>query len=182
MAFQSPKGTYDILPGSPFLAVRDGLLAPSVRAGYAYVEAPVFEDTELFTRGVGASTDVVTKEMFTFPERGLTLRPEGTAGVVRAVVEHGLQRGQLPVKLRYAGPMFRAERPQAGRFRQFQQVGIEALGVTTPPADRRTGRSWGRSWLVSTSTTRPARGPPSIRCGCSMTSGPRCRRCSSTRP
>ena len=135
MAFQSPKGTYDILPGSPFLAVRDGLLAPSVRAGYAYVEAPVFEDTELFTRGVGASTDVVTKEMFTFPERGLTLRPEGTAGVVRAVVEHGLQRGQLPVKLRYAGPMFRAERPQAGRFRQFQQVGIEALGVTDPALD-----------------------------------------------
>ncbi len=135
MAFQSPKGTYDILPGSPFLAVRDGLLAPSVRAGYAYVEAPVFEDTELFSRGVGASTDVVTKEMFTFPERGLTLRPEGTAGVVRAVVEHGLQRGQLPVKLRYAGPMFRAERPQAGRFRQFQQVGIEALGVTDPALD-----------------------------------------------
>ena len=135
MAFQSPKGTYDILPGSPFLAVRDGLLAPSVRASYAYVEAPVFEDTELFTRGVGASTDVVTKEMFTFPERGLTLRPEGTAGVVRAVVEHGLQRGQLPVKLRYAGPMFRAERPQAGRFRQFQQVGIEALGVTDPALD-----------------------------------------------
>lgn len=135
MAFQSPKGTYDILPGSPFLAVRDGLLAPSVRAGYAYVEAPVFEDTELFTRGVGASTDVVTKEMFTFPERGLTLRPEGTAGVVRAVVEHGLQRGQLPVKLRYAGPMFRAERPQAGRFRQFQQVGIEALGLTDPALD-----------------------------------------------
>ena len=135
MAFQSPKGTYDILPGSPFLVVRDGLFAPSVRAGYAYVEAPVFEDTELFSRGVGASTDVVTKEMFTFPERGLTLRPEGTAGVVRAVVEHGLQRGQLPVKLRYAGPMFRAERPQAGRFRQFQQVGVEALGVTDPALD-----------------------------------------------
>lgn len=135
MAFQSPKGTYDILPGSPFLAVRDGLLAPSVRAGYAYVEAPVFEDTELFARGVGASTDVVSKEMFTFPERGLTLRPEGTAGVVRTVVEHGLQRGQLPVKLRYAGPMFRAERPQAGRFRQFQQVGIEALGLTDPALD-----------------------------------------------
>jgi histidyl-tRNA synthetase len=138
MAFQAPKGTYDVLPGSAFLAVRDGLLQPSVLAGYAYVEAPVFEDTELFARGVGASTDVVSKEMFTFTDRGgrsLTLRPEGTAGVVRAVLEHGLQHGQLPVKLRYAGPMFRAERPQAGRFRQFQQVGIEAIGTTDPALD-----------------------------------------------
>ncbi len=136
--FQSPKGTYDVLPGSGFLGVRDGLLAPAVRAGYAYVEAPVFEDTDLFARGVGASTDVVSKEMFTFTDRGdrsLTLRPEGTAGVVRAVVQHGLQHGQLPVKLRYAGPMFRAERPQAGRFRQFQQVGVEALGLTDPALD-----------------------------------------------
>ena len=136
--FQAPKGTYDVLPGSGFLAARDGLLAPATKAGYAYVEAPVFEDTELFARGVGASTDVVSKEMFSFTDRGnrsLTLRPEGTAGVVRAVVQHGLQHGQLPVKLRYAGPMFRAERPQAGRFRQFQQVGIEALGVTDPDLD-----------------------------------------------
>ncbi len=136
--FQSPKGTYDVLPGSGFLAARDGLLAPASKAGYAYVEAPVFEDTDLFARGVGASTDVVSKEMFTFTDRGnrsLTLRPEGTAGVVRAAVQHGLQHGQLPVKLRYAGPMFRAERPQAGRFRQFQQVGIEALGLTDPDLD-----------------------------------------------
>jgi histidyl-tRNA synthetase len=138
MRFQAPKGTYDILPGSPFLAVRDGLLAPAQRAGYAYVETPVFEDTELFARGVGASTDVVTKEMFSFSDRGnrsLTLRPEGTAGVVRAALEHGLHHGQLPVKLRYAGPMFRAERPQAGRFRQFQQVGVEAIGTTDPALD-----------------------------------------------
>jgi histidyl-tRNA synthetase len=138
MAFQAPKGTYDVLPGSGFLGVCEGLLAPSVLAGYAYVEAPVFEDTELFARGVGASTDVVTKEMFTFTDRGdrsLTLRPEGTAGVVRAVLQHGLHHGQLPVKLRYAGPMFRAERPQAGRFRQFQQVGVEALGLTDPALD-----------------------------------------------
>jgi histidyl-tRNA synthetase len=136
--FQAPKGTYDVLPGSGFLAVRDGLLAPAALAGYAYVEPPVFEDTELFARGVGASTDVVSKEMFTFTDRGdrsLTLRPEGTAGVVRAVVQHGLQHGQLPVKVRYAGPMFRAERPQAGRFRQFQQVGVEALGLTDPALD-----------------------------------------------
>ncbi|HUR51365.1 MAG TPA: histidine--tRNA ligase [Mycobacteriales bacterium] len=138
MAFQAPKGSYDVLPGSSFLAVRDGLLAPSLLAGYAYVESPVFEDTDLFARGVGASTDVVSKEMFTFTDRGnrsLTLRPEGTAGVVRAVLEHGLHHGQLPVKLRYAGPMFRAERPQAGRFRQFQQVGVEAVGTTDPALD-----------------------------------------------
>ena len=138
MAFQAPKGTYDVLPGSAFLAAREALLGPAALAGYAYVETPAFEDTELFARGVGESTDVVAKEMFTFTDRGgrsLTLRPEGTAGVVRAVVEHGLHQGQLPVKLRYAGPMFRAERPQAGRFRQFQQVGVEALGLTDPTLD-----------------------------------------------
>jgi len=137
-AFQAPKGTYDVLPGSAFLAVRDGLLAPAVLAGYGYVEAPVFEDTELFARGVGESTDVVSKEMFTFTDRGnrsLTLRPEGTAGLVRAVVQHGLHHGQLPVKVRYAGPMFRAERPQAGRFRQFQQSGVEAMGLVDPALD-----------------------------------------------
>ena len=136
--FQAPKGTYDVLPGSAFLAARDGLLAPARLAGYGYVEAPVFEDTDLFARGVGVSTDIVSKEMFSFTDRGnrsFTLRPEGTAGVVRAVVQHGLQHGQLPVKLRYAGPMFRAERPQAGRFRQFQQVGIEAVGLTDPALD-----------------------------------------------
>jgi histidyl-tRNA synthetase len=138
MSFQAPKGTYDVLPGSGFLAVRDGLLGPSALSGYGYVEPPVFEDTELFARGVGESTDVVSKEMFTFTDRGnrsLTLRPEGTAGVVRAVLQHGLQHGQLPVKVRYAGPMFRAERPQAGRFRQFQQVGIEAIGLVDPALD-----------------------------------------------
>jgi len=138
VAFQAPKGTYDVLPGSGFLGVRDTLLEPARLAGYDYVEPPAFEDTELFARGVGASTDVVTKEMFTFTDRGgrsLTLRPEGTAGVVRAALQHGLHQGQLPVKLRYAGPMFRAERPQAGRFRQFQQVGVEALGLTDPALD-----------------------------------------------
>ncbi len=138
MVFQAPKGTYDVLPGSAFLAVRDGLLEPAALSGYAYVEPPVFEDTELFARGVGESTDVVRKEMYTFTDRGgrsLTLRPEGTAGVVRAVLEHGLHHGQLPVKLRYAGPMFRAERPQAGRFRQFQQVGVEAVGLVDPALD-----------------------------------------------
>ena len=138
MVFRAPKGTYDVLPGSAFLAARDALLAPAELAGYGYLETPVFEDTELFARGVGESTDVVSKEMYTFTDRGgrsLTLRPEGTAGVVRAVVEHGLHQGQLPVKLRYAGPMFRAERPQAGRFRQFQQVGVEAIGLDDPALD-----------------------------------------------
>jgi histidyl-tRNA synthetase len=134
----APKGTYDVLPDSAFLAVRDGLLGPATRAGYGYVEPPVFEDTELFVRGVGESTDVVSKEMFTFTDRGgrsLTLRPEGTVGVLRAALDAGLHKGRLPVKLRYAGPMFRAERPQAGRYRQFQQVGIEALGLDDPALD-----------------------------------------------
>jgi histidyl-tRNA synthetase len=134
----APKGTYDVLPDSAFLAVRDGLLAPATLAGYGYVESPVFEDTELFVRGVGESTDVVSKEMFTFTDRGgrsLTLRPEGTVGVLRAALDAGLHKGQLPVKLRYAGPMFRAERPQAGRYRQFQQVGVEALGLDDPALD-----------------------------------------------
>jgi histidyl-tRNA synthetase len=134
----APKGTYDVLPASGFLAVRDGLLAPAATAGYSYVEPPVFEETELFVRGVGESTDVVSKEMFTFADRGgrsLTLRPEGTVGVLRAALDANLHRGGLPVKLRYAGPMFRAERPQAGRYRQFQQVGVEALGLDDPALD-----------------------------------------------
>ncbi len=136
----APKGTYDIVPpdSNRWVAVRTALLQPARLAGYSYVEAPVLEDTSLFERGVGASTDVVTKEMYTFADRGgrsVTMRPEGTAGVVRLVAEHGLERGPLPLKLWYAGPMFRYERPQAGRFRQFQQVGIEALGVDDPALD-----------------------------------------------
>ncbi|MDQ6649790.1 MAG: histidine--tRNA ligase [Actinomycetota bacterium] len=140
MAFRAPKGTYDIVPPSSerWHAVRAALMAPAGMAGYSYVETPVFEDTGLFERGVGESTDVVSKEMYTFADKGgrsITLRPEGTAGVVRAIAEHGLERGQLPVKLWYAGPMFRYERPQAGRFRQFQQVGLEAVGVDDPSLD-----------------------------------------------
>ena len=102
------------------------------------MELPVFEDTNLFSRGVGESTDVVTKEMYTFEDRGgrsLTLRPEGTAGVMRAVIENNLDRGTLPVKVWYAGQYFRAERPQAGRYRQFYQVGIEAIGIDDPAID-----------------------------------------------
>ena len=138
--FQAPKGVPDYLPpdSAEFVAVRDGLLAAARLAGYGDVELPVFEDTALFARGVGESTDVVSKEMYTFADRGdrsVTLRPEGTAGVMRAVIEHGLDRGALPVKLCYAGPFFRYERPQAGRYRQLQQVGVEAIGVDDPALD-----------------------------------------------
>jgi histidyl-tRNA synthetase len=138
--FQAPKGVPDYLPpeSAEFVAVRDGLLAAARRAGYGDVELPIFEDTALFARGVGESTDVVSKEMYTFADRGdrsVTLRPEGTAGVMRAVIEHGLDRGALPVKLCYAGPFFRYERPQSGRYRQLQQVGVEAIGVDDPALD-----------------------------------------------
>jgi len=139
-AFSGPKGVPDYVPpdSAQFVAVRDGLLAAARRAGYGDIELPIFEDTALFARGVGESTDVVSKEMYTFADRGdrsVTLRPEGTAGVVRAVIEHGLDRGALPVKLCYAGPFFRYERPQAGRYRQLQQVGVEAIGVDDPALD-----------------------------------------------
>ncbi|KJX75672.1 histidine--tRNA ligase [Mycobacterium lepromatosis] len=138
--FSGPKGVPDYFPpdSAQFVAVRDGLLTAARRAGYGYIELPVFEDTALFARGVGESTDVVAKEMYTFADRGdrsVTLRPEGTAGVVRAVIEHGLDRGALPVKLCYTGPFFRYERPQAGRCRQLQQVGVEAIGVDDPALD-----------------------------------------------
>lgn len=138
--FTAPKGSYDILPpdSAAFLAARDALAAPLRQAGYGYVETPIFEDTALFRRGVGESTDVVTKEMYTFQDRGgrsLTLRPEGTAGVMRAFVEHRMHCAQLPAKLYYAGPNFRYERPQAGRYRHFTQVGAEAIGVDDPLLD-----------------------------------------------
>jgi histidyl-tRNA synthetase len=136
----APKGVSEYTPprSSAFEYVRDALIEPASRAGYQLIELPVFEDTELFERGVGESTDVVSKEMYTFEDRGgrsITLRPEGTAGVMRSVIEHGLDRGQLPVKVWYSGQFFRAERPQAGRYRQFYQVGIEAIGVDDPAID-----------------------------------------------
>ncbi len=137
---QAPKGVSEYVPprSRAFEYVRDCLISPARKAGYQLIELPVFEDTELFTRGVGESTDVVSKEMYTFEDRGgrsITLRPEGTAGVMRAVIEHGLDRGQLPAKLWYSGAFFRAERPQAGRYRQFYQVGIEAIGLDDPAID-----------------------------------------------
>lgn len=138
--FVAPKGIPDYYPpaSADFRRVRDTFTDAARRAGYGHIELPIFEDTGLFARGVGESTDVVSKEMYTFEDRGgrsVTLRPEGTAGVVRAVIEHGLDRGQLPVKLCYAGPFFRYERPQAGRYRQLQQVGVEAIGVDDPALD-----------------------------------------------
>ena len=137
---QAPKGVSEYVPprSAAFEFVRESLIEPARKAGYQLIELPVFEDTELFTRGVGESTDVVSKEMYTFLDRGdrsITLRPEGTAGVMRAVIEHGLDRGQLPAKRWYSGQFFRAERPQAGRYRQFYQVGIEAIGLDDPAID-----------------------------------------------
>ena len=138
--FQAPKGTFDVLPGD---AAGRELVERTARelfdrAGYARIETPVLEDTELFARGVGASTDIVRKEMFTFEDQGgrsVTLRPEGTAPIARAYLEHGMQKLPQPVKLWYAGPFFRHERPQAGRFRQFNQLGAEAIGSDSPLVD-----------------------------------------------
>jgi histidyl-tRNA synthetase len=137
---RAPKGTFDVLPpdSERFLAVREALTRPLRLAGYGYVETPVFEETAVFSRGVGESTDVVTKEMYTFEDRGgrsITLRPELTAGLMRAFIEHRLYSGALPVKLWTVGSAFRYERPQKGRYRHFTQVDMEALGVDDPALD-----------------------------------------------
>jgi histidyl-tRNA synthetase len=139
--FQAPKGTYDLLPpdSATYLAVREAIAAPARRAGYGYVETPGFESVELFSRGVGESTDIVTKEMFTLTTKGgtqLALRPEGTASVLRAALQANLHKaGNLPVKLWYSGSYYRYERPQAGRYRHFSQVGAEAIGAEDPMLD-----------------------------------------------
>jgi len=136
----APKGTFDVLPSEEssreLVATHAGKLLDA--AGYGRIETPAFEETELFARGVGESTDIVTKEMFSFSDRGgreLTLRPEGTAPICRAYVEHGMHKDPQPVKLWYAGPFFRAEKPQQGRYRQFNQIGAEAIGTDSPLAD-----------------------------------------------
>ena len=138
--FQAPKGTYDVIApfSSLWLAVREALSRPPRLSGYGYIETPVFEDTALFVRGVGESTDVVSKEMYTFEDRSgrsLTLRPEGTAGVLRAMLENRMDRGALPAKVWYHGPNFRYEQPQSGRYRQHTQVGVEAIGSDDPMLD-----------------------------------------------
>jgi len=138
--FKAPRGTFDVLPDEQ--PVRQ-LIEDSARelleaAGYGRIDSPIFEETALFERGVGGSTEIVQKQMFTFEDQGgrsLTLRPEGTAGVCRAYLEHGMHKLPQPVKLWYSGPFFRHERPQAGRFRQFSQVGAEAMGSDSPLVD-----------------------------------------------
>ena len=139
-ALSAPKGVPDYFPpqSSAFYKVRQTMVEQAHLSGFQHIELPIFEDAALFARGVGESTDVVSKELYTFADRGdrsVTLRPEGTAGVMRSVIEHNLDRGQLPVKLNYFGPFFRYERPQAGRYRQLQQVGVEAIGVDDPALD-----------------------------------------------
>ena len=133
------KGTKDILPTEIDLwhLMEEKALEVFSNAGYKEIRTPIFEATELFARGVGDTTDIVNKEMYTFEksERSLTLRPENTAGVVRAFIENGMHRLSAPVKLWYKGPMFRYERPQAGRQRQFHQVGMEMFGIKDATAD-----------------------------------------------
>ena len=139
-AIQAPKGTFDILPAD---AVRRAQVEAAARkvlgaAGYERIETPTFESTELFARGVGEATDIVQKEMYSFDDgggRSLTLRPEGTAPVCRAYIEHGMHKLPQPVKLWYLSSFYRAEQPQKGRYRQFWQIGAEAIGVASPETD-----------------------------------------------
>ncbi|KPC83584.1 MULTISPECIES: histidine--tRNA ligase [Streptomyces] len=139
--FQAPKGTYDLIPpdSATYLAVRAALAEPLKNSGYGYIETPGFEDVALFARGVGESTDIVSKEMYAFETKGgdkLALRPEGTASVLRAALEANLHKaGNLPVKLWYSGSYYRYERPQKGRYRHFSQVGAEAIGTEDPALD-----------------------------------------------
>jgi len=140
---QAPRGTYDVLPEAA--DARASLEATARRvlegAGYRRIETPTFEHTELFSRGVGESTDIVQKEMYTFDDggdRSVTLRPEGTAPICRAYFEHGMHKLPQPVKLWYLSSFFRKEKPQAGRYRQFWQIGAEALGSDDPAVDAET--------------------------------------------
>src|SRR3954447_243850 len=138
--YQAPRGTFDILPErGRARRPHEGAAAEIFgRAGYEPIATPVFEDTDLFERGVGQSTDIVRKEMFTFEDKGgrsLTLRPEGTASSCRAYLEQGMQKLAHRVKLFSLGPFFRHERPQAGRYRQFHQLGAECIGTDSPLAD-----------------------------------------------
>jgi len=137
---QAARGTFDVLPAEASARARIGAAAAAIfeRAGYGRISTPIFEYTELFARGVGEGTDIVRKEMFTFTDQGgreLTLRPEATAPTVRAYLEHGMHREPQPVRLWCQGPFFRHERPQAGRFRQFEQIDAEAIGSDSPLVD-----------------------------------------------
>jgi histidyl-tRNA synthetase len=138
--FKAPRGTFDVLPEQQPVRERIEAVAREMlaAAGYARIDTPAFEDTELFARGVGQSTDIVQKQMFSFEDqggRGLTLRPEGTAPICRAYLEHGMHKLAQPVKLWSSGSFFRHERPQAGRYRQFSQIDAEAIGSDSPLVD-----------------------------------------------
>ncbi|HEY7121060.1 MAG TPA: ATP phosphoribosyltransferase regulatory subunit, partial [Solirubrobacterales bacterium] len=138
--FKAPRGTFDVLPEQE--PVRQRIAGEARRvleaAGYGRIDTPIFEETDLFARGVGESTDIVQKQMFTFEDQGgrsLTLRPEATASICRAYLEHGMQTLAQPVKLWTDGPFFRHERPQAGRYRQFTQIDAEVIGSDSPLVD-----------------------------------------------
>ena len=138
--YQAPRGTYDVLPSQqPFWRYVESSLSNSAPSfGYSRIDTPIFEDTNVFLRSVGLETDIIGKEMYTFQDRGgqdLSLRPEGTAAVCRAYIEHGMQNSALPVRLFYYAPMFRYDRPQAGRYRQLQHFGVEAIGDPDPALD-----------------------------------------------
>jgi histidyl-tRNA synthetase len=138
--FKAPRGTYDVLPEQEPVRrlIHSAAQLELERAGYRRIDTPIFEDTDLFARGVGESTDIVQKQMFTFEDQGgrsLTLRPEATASICRAYLEHGMQKLAQPVKLWTDGPFFRHERPQAGRYRQFTQIDAEAIGSDSPLVD-----------------------------------------------
>jgi histidyl-tRNA synthetase len=138
--FKAPRGTFDVLAEQEPVRrrIHDTARRALEAAGYGWIETPVFEDTDLFARGVGQSTDIVQKQMFTFEDQGgrsLTLRPEATASICRAYLEHGMQKRAQPVKLWTEGPFFRHERPQAGRYRQFTQIDAEAIGSDSPLVD-----------------------------------------------
>ncbi|MDI6809496.1 MAG: histidine--tRNA ligase [Candidatus Eisenbacteria bacterium] len=140
MKFQAQRGTRDILPeeASRWRTLEKVVRDVSMRYGYGEIRLPIFEATELFSRAIGEETEIVKKEMYSFKDRGgreITLRPEGTAGVVRAFIEHKLYSSSKVTRLFYFGPMFRYDRPQAGRFRQFHQYGMELLGTSEPEAD-----------------------------------------------
>jgi histidyl-tRNA synthetase len=137
---KAPRGTFDALPGQQPVRQRieDSARRVLETGGYGRIDTPVFEETDLFARGVGESTEVVQKQMFTFTDQGgrsLTLRPEATASICRAYIEHGMHKLPQPVKLWTSGPFFRHERPQAGRFRQFHQIDAESIGTDSPLAD-----------------------------------------------
>ena len=140
MIFQAPRGTYDRMPDQQRLWQRINKVLEEISDSYGYdrIDTPVIEDAKLFSRGVGDVTDIMEKETYTFPDRGgdlLTLRPEGTAPVCRAYIEHGMHNLPQPVRLYYVCPVFRYERPQSGRYRQHHQFGVEVLGSAEPEVD-----------------------------------------------